>query len=218
MKLSWVSVSLLIAIGLLSSASAAAQALPTLTGNFVYPPGSNNEYSYTMVGNGQPSTGSTTNIPVNLVPLTITFPPSVDGCPTTYDPHTQQSNLKSALQNVLNSPIFDASTLHNVGTVEIGPTQYIDAFQQASFWQQIPTGESWHLYLGQPTGTVNVLTYPYAIDLPLRGPLGTDYGGSSQINTAYGGCIGSMDDGFWTFYPDFNQVNYLETTILPYFI
>jgi hypothetical protein len=198
---------LLIALGTLASAPVFAQSgLPTWSGSFTY---QNKPYTFTMIGSS-PTTNTSTTIPVYLIPLTITFQESTCASgQTTFDPNTVLSNGRTVVQNVLDSPIF-SPTNFTEGNVNLGTTQYIDAFQRGSFWAKIPTPKNYHLLLGNPTK----VTYPYAIVVP---PPGTSPGGLAEDDPQYGGCIGSMDlNWWWTSTP--GSVDYLQNTIVNYFV
>ena len=49
--------------------------------------------------------------------------------------------------NTLVSPIFDSTTTYTQGGVDVGTTQYIDAFQRANFWGTVKTDTNSHLLL-----------------------------------------------------------------------
>lgn len=51
----------------------------------------------------------------------------------TYDPAQVLSNAKTVIANTVGSPVFDATTTYRQGGVDVGTTQYIDAYQRANF-------------------------------------------------------------------------------------
>ena len=57
------------------------------------------------------------------------------------------SNGNSVTTNTLDSPIFDSTTTYTQGGVDVGTTQYIDAFQRANFWGTVKTATNYHLLL-----------------------------------------------------------------------
>jgi hypothetical protein len=67
----------------------------------------------------------------------------------TFDPSTKVSNGKTVTQNTVASPIFASGVDFTSGGVDMGKTQYIDAYQRANFWGTGDTGS--HLLLGGPT-------------------------------------------------------------------
>lgn len=116
-------------------------------------------YSGTMVGRSPLFHGArTTDITAIIVPLKIKFS---DG--TVFDPTAADSSCSPAgtpLNLTQNSPIFTPVNI-NMGGVDIGVTQYLDAFQRGSFWTNVSvTGNRYHTTLSPVTVlsavTVNV--------------------------------------------------------------
>jgi len=116
-------------------------ALPQWNGSFTY---GGSTYDYHMVGTA-PSTGTSTTIQAEIIPIKI-----VIGAKT-YDPASALSNGRSVTNNVVLSPLFDSSTTYTQGGVDVGTTQYEDAFQRANFWEQVSSHTGYHLLLGGPT-------------------------------------------------------------------
>jgi len=123
-------------------------------------------YKYTMVGT-DPKRGSTTTvIPTVLIPVRFVF---ADG--NVFDATTDLINGQTAIQGIINSPIFQNYDFNNnpatyyfgeaAGLVKVGNTQWGDAFQRANFWDSVSTrAPHYHVLLGQPTvlptQTINV--------------------------------------------------------------
>jgi len=120
-----------------------AASLPSWNGSFTYG-GSN--YSYNMVGTA-PSSNTSTTIPTYIIPVKIVITGRT-GSKTTFDPAHVLSNGNSVTTNTLDSPIFDSTTTYTQGGVDVGTTQYIDAFQRANFWGTVKTATSYHVLLG----------------------------------------------------------------------
>lgn len=128
-----------------SQVTAGKTGLETWTGQITTTKGKT--YPYTMVGT-DPSLGSqTTIVPVYIVPLILTYS---DG--TVFDPTTPMAeDTRSTLDAMLASPIFQSAPFV-AGTVHVGNTQYVDAFQRANFWSSVKTqGGGYHVLLGSPT-------------------------------------------------------------------
>jgi hypothetical protein len=123
-----------------------ASPLTTWNGSFNFQ-GTN--YNYNMVGTA-PSTNTSTTIPVYIIPLKIVIT-SRRGAKTTYDPAHVLSNGNSVTQNTVVSPIFDSTTTYVQGGVNVGTTQYEDAFQRANFWGTVSSNTNYHVLLGGPT-------------------------------------------------------------------
>ena len=122
----------------------AATPLKTWNGSFTY---QSQTYKYNMVGTS-PSTGTATTIPVFIIPVVLSYVTSKGT--TTYSPLTKQTNGLTALQNTIASPIF-ASMDFKSGGIDLGTTQYIDAFQRGNFWSKVSLAPGYHLLLGTPT-------------------------------------------------------------------
>lgn len=118
--------------------------LTTWNGSFSYNGGT---YNYNMVGTA-PSTGTSTTIPVFVIPVVLSYKTSTGT--VTYSPAAKQSNGVSAGVIALNSPIFKAMDFTSGGT-DLGKTQYIDAFQRGNFWGQVSSAPGYHVLLGKPT-------------------------------------------------------------------
>jgi len=118
--------------------------LPSWTGSYTH---NGVNYTYVMIGS-DPSQGSvTTTIPVFIIPLKLTFS---DG--TVFDATGPMYHLKaSATKAVEISPIFQ-NVDFTAGSVDLGVTQYIDAFQRGNFWASVSSvSPDYHVLLGTPT-------------------------------------------------------------------
>ncbi len=122
---------------------AASTPLQTWNGSFTY---NGTKYNYNMVGTA-PSTNTSATVQVKIIPIKIVIS-SRRGVKTTYDPSHVLSNGKTVTNNTVASPIF-ASIAFASGGVNMGTTQYIDAYQRANFWGTADSGS--HLLLGGPT-------------------------------------------------------------------
>src|SRR5579872_7385313 len=123
----------------------ATAALPTWNGSFS---SGGQTFTYNMVGTA-PSTNVSTTIQAVIVPIKIVI--TRRGKTTTFDPAHVLSNGRTVTQNTVVSPIFDATTTYVQGTVNVGKTQYIDAYQRANFWGTVQHDTNYHLLLGGPT-------------------------------------------------------------------
>ena len=116
--------------------------LPSWNGSFTY---SGKNYSYNMVGTA-PSSNSSTTITAYIIPVKIVIT-SRSGTKTTFDPSHVLSNGNSVTTNTVDSPIFDSTTTYTQGGVNVGTTQYIDAYQRANFWGTVKNDTNYHLLL-----------------------------------------------------------------------
>ncbi len=116
--------------------------LQSWNGSFTY---NGTNYTYNMVG-AAPSTNTTATIPVYIIPVKIVIT-SLTGSKTTFDPSHVLSNGNSVTTNTLDSPIFDSTTTYTQGGVDVGTTQYEDAFQRANFWGTVKNNTNSHILL-----------------------------------------------------------------------
>jgi hypothetical protein len=128
-----------------TNGAAPAVTLPTWNGSFVY---SGHTYNYNMVGTA-PSTGSSTTVPVFIIPIKVIVTKGTTK--KQFDPAHVLTNGKTVIQNTVASPLFDSTTTYTQGGVDVGTTQYIDAYQRANFWGTVKTHPGYHVLFGAPT-------------------------------------------------------------------
>lgn len=150
--------------------------LPTWNGSYVY---KGTTYNYNMVGVA-PSTNSSSTIEAIIIPLKIIITKGTKT--TTFDPQHVLSNGKTVINNIIASPIFDATTNYTQGGVNLGTTQYIDAFQRGNFWGTVSTNPNYHLLLSKPkVAPEQTLNVP-AADGVTGNPFGNLTTGEVDIN------------------------------------
>ena len=125
---------------------AATTPLQTWNGSFSY---QGTTYNYNMVGTA-PSTGASTTVQVEIIPLKIVIAGKGRNGGATYDPAKVLSNGNSVITNTVQSPLFSGIPFTS-GGVSMGNTQYIDAYQRANFWGTVQSHTGYHLLLGGPT-------------------------------------------------------------------
>lgn len=157
-------------------ADIATPATPLATWNASFPY-NGVTYKFNMVGT-PPNKSVSTTVPVFIIPVALSYKTSTGT--TTFTPATIQSNGVSAQQNTLNSPIFQTMDFTSNG-IDVGTTQYIDAFQRANFWNFVSKAPGYHLLLGTPTVMPTL-----AVTVPsLYGRIATEFGvrvGLADIN------------------------------------
>jgi hypothetical protein len=141
-----------------------------------------NTYNGVLVGTSPfDGSGATTTVTSPIIPVVIQA--NLGGIPYTSDPTAPDPCLLSGsdVDLVTNSPIF-GSTDYMMNGVDVGNTQYVDAFQRASFWSTV-NGTEYHLLL-QPTVTAsqnfNTFTQGYYALQPSCG--GSTYNLFFEIN------------------------------------
>jgi len=142
-----------------------ATPLTTWNGSFVF---QKTTYKYNMVGTA-PSTGKSTTVPVFIIPVVLKF--TSKGKTTTFSPLSKLSNGQTAVTNTTASPLFNNMDFKS-GGVDMGTTQYEDAFQRGNFWGTVKSKTGYHVLLGKPTTLPTLtLTVPTA-----DGKVTTDFG------------------------------------------
>jgi hypothetical protein len=152
-----------------------ATPLTTWNGSFVY---KSKTYNYNMVGNA-PSTGKSLTVPVVIIPIALKYVKK--GTTTIFSPATKQSNGLTAVQNTVDSPIFQNMNWVTPEGTNLGTTQYEDAFQRGNFWGTVSAAPGYHVLLAQPKVLPLVtLNVPSA-----DGAVSTEFGitvGTADIN------------------------------------
>ncbi len=157
-----------------NDAAKPATPLTTWNGSFVY---QKKTYKYNMVGQA-PSTGKSTTTPVFIIPVVLSFKGSKGT--TTFSPLTKLKNGQTAVTSTTSSPIYNNLDFKS-GGVDMGTTQYVDAFQRGNFWGTVKTKTGYHVLLGKPTILPTLtLTVPAA-----DGAVANEFGitvGTADIN------------------------------------
>lgn len=124
--------------------------------------------SFTMVGTNPQTTNATTTVTAFLIPILLALNPTPDGI---FDPSHVLPNGRTVIQNTALSPIFNSGIDFVQGGVNLGNTQYIDAFQRGNFWSDVSTNTNYHVLLKLvvlPTVTIAVP--------PSSGRIATEFG------------------------------------------
>ncbi|MGA2136639.1 MAG: hypothetical protein ABSH50_30480 [Bryobacteraceae bacterium] len=154
-----------------TSAVKPATVLPTWNGSFVY---SGTTYNYNMVGTA-PSSNTSTTVPVFIIPVKIVVTSS-GGTTTTFDPSTVLTNGNTVTENTVTSPIYDKTTTYTQGGVDVGTSQYIDAYQRANFWGTVQTSPNYHVLFGGPKVLPEITLKPSSKDGKTGKPFGYTMG------------------------------------------
>lgn len=104
---------------------------------------------FVMVGPDPSTSNATTTIPFEIVPVVMSYPKFKH---KVFDPRKDTfDDGETVIENFLNSPLVKANVDWNSGGVDIGTTQYIDAFQRGNFWKHVQKNSAYHVVLGSPT-------------------------------------------------------------------
>jgi hypothetical protein len=150
--------------------------LATWTGSFTH---NNTNFNYVMVGT-DPTTGTGTIITTFIIPVKIILSTG-----QVFDPLGVGFN--NPIGMTLLSPIFDGSTTYTQGGVDVGTTQYVDAFQRGNFWSIVQNEPNYHVLLGGPNAHVTLLP-----ELVLNVPAG-----SGHIGTPFGHQVAEVDINYF---------------------
>ena len=104
------------------------------------------KYTEAFIGT-DPATASSETVPIYLIPLKLTYKAS--GKKTVED-------ATKIIPNIEASPIFNTGYDFKFGGVDIGSTQYEDAFSKANVWSIGGSSSGYHVLLGTPTVTKTV--------------------------------------------------------------
>ena len=142
----------------------AAPATPTVThwSGTLSPGGT----GFTMVGTDPATTNSPTTVTAFVIPVRIVISPTPTGI---FDPSHVLPNGRTVIQNTMLSPIFNSGIDFVQGGVDLGNTQYIDAFQRGNFWSDVLVNSNYHVLLNP------VLLPEVTVSAP-TGKTGTEFG------------------------------------------
>jgi hypothetical protein len=115
------------------------------SGSFVDPGGA--MVNYTMIGPDPAKTNTTKNIRVLMVPVRMVY--GQQNGNMTFDPvkHIVGGTNKSIVDLTVNSPLLKSNVDFVQGGVDLGTTEYIDAFQRGNFWEWVKKNKNYHVLL-----------------------------------------------------------------------
>jgi len=121
-----------------------------------------------MIGTDPALGSATTTVPVELIPLKITFK---DGSQLSAQ-QTACGDTATPIVRILASPLFNNMSYTLGGTV-VGNTQYLDAFQRANFWNEVQKkSPDYHVLLAPSVAPVQSITANASDDIVAQGPCG----------------------------------------------
>ncbi len=158
-----------------------AGTLQTWNGSFTH---NGTNFPFVMVGQ-DPSTGQGTIVTTYIIPVKIVLSTGQVFDPLSGGPF-------GPVARTITSPIFDTTTTYTQGGVNVGTTQYVDAFQRANFWSVVQNESNYHVLLGGPTARVTLLP-----ELTLNVP-----SGSGHIGSPFGHQVAEVSINYFD-----NQIN-----------
>ena len=116
--------------------------------------------NFTMVGTDPSKTNVTTTTTVWIIPVKFVFDKNHGN--HTFDPQHKLSNGKTVIQNTVASPLFQSGVDFKNGNIDLGNTQYIDAFQRGTWWgKNVKKNTKYHVLMKavvKPEQTINCNT------------------------------------------------------------
>lgn len=107
------------------------------------------KYTPTIVGTSPITTNSTTTVPVEIIPIKLVY--AKNNGNKTFDPNKDifPGTKLTVTKYVEQSPIFVGINFTQ-GGVNLGTTQYEDAYERGSFWKYVSKNTNYHVLLGTP--------------------------------------------------------------------
>lgn len=124
--------------------------------------------NFTMVGTNPQTTNTTTTVTAFLIPIRLVLSPNPNSL---FDPGHVLPNGRTVIQNTALSPVFNSGIDFVQGGVDLGNTQYIDAFQRGNFWADVSTNTNYHVLLNLVVLPAVTIAVP-----PSSGKIGTEFG------------------------------------------
>lgn len=104
-----------------------------------------NKYTAVFLGTDPSKGAKSTTIPVEIIPVEMKYQKTVE------DPTTTKIKGKSVITLTDTSPIFESKTDYKQGGVDLGKTQYEDAFMRGQAWGVgVSKNTGYHVLLGKP--------------------------------------------------------------------
>lgn len=188
--------------------------LPQWNGSFTDLKGNN--ITFTQIGDNPATTNSTSDITVLIIPVKFVF--TQNGTQYTFDPKkVKLSNNynRDVIKAVEDSPLFNSkidfspqSGSCSPNCVDLGKTQYEDAFQRGTWWgNDVETNTDYHvLYSTVKVEKEQTITYS-CTSCVINNPFGSGIVGTYDIN--------AFDSKLQTFMSNIKDVN---AGVLPLFI
>jgi hypothetical protein len=162
-------------------------------------------YTDVFVGTDPSKTNTTTTVTVGIIPLKMVYGPSNGNM--TFDPASPYFKTLSTTDIIKDGPIFKALFDYNQGGVDLGKTQYEDAYQRGDFWGSVQTNTNYHILLKTVIGPEQTLNVPVGIGEVTTTNLEPGKVGTADINW--------FDLQLQTIMKKYKQIN---PSILPLFI
>ena len=100
----------------------------------------------------------------------------------TFDPNTPYFGNHTTTQMVLLSPLFQTYVDFVQGGMDLGKTQYIDAYQRGNFWRNVQTNTNYHVVLKTVLGPTDIQRFATADGKVISNPWSGIPTGTVDIN------------------------------------
>ncbi|HLW87164.1 MAG TPA: hypothetical protein VKR57_01650 [Terriglobales bacterium] len=137
-------------------------------------------FSTIIVGTDPSKTNTTTTVTVGIIPIKMVYGASNGNM--TFDPSTPFFGNYSTTEMVADSPIFKSEFDYKQGGVDLGKTQYIDAYQRGDFWTSVQTNTNYHIILKTVIGPEQTFTVPAGLGNVIANPWSGIPTGTADIN------------------------------------
>jgi len=137
--------------------------------------------NYTMVGTDPNKTNTTSKITVLVIPLKMVFGAANGNM--TFDPlKTKTPNGRNVIRDLLRSPLFKSSIDFVQGGVDLGTTQYIDAYQRGNFWSAVQGHPHYHVKLVPQVLDAQEIDVPPGVGMVETNPFGSKPVGTMEVD------------------------------------
>lgn len=165
----------------------------------------NRTFNTVIVGADPRSSNATTTVTVGIIPIKMVY--GANNGNKTFDPSTPYFGNFSTTQMVALSPIFKSEFDYKQGGVDLGTTQYIDAYQRGDFWSAVQTNTKYHIMLKSVIGPEQTFNVPANFGNVISNPWSGIPTGTADINW--------FDQQLQTVIHSFSQI---QPNVLPLFI
>ncbi len=167
------------------------------------------KYSPVIVGTDPSKTNVTTTTPVFIIPIKMVYGKSNGN--HTFDPNKDiyPGTKLTVTKYISQSPIFVPINFTR-GGVNLGTTQYEDAYERGSFWKYVKTNTKYHVLLGKPT----ILPEQTIKVTPAQGSIQNNPFGNGKVGF-YGDGLGLIDGQLQVFMHKLTQI---QPDTLPLFL
>jgi hypothetical protein len=188
--------------------------LPQWNGSFTDLKGSNR--TFTQIGGNPSNTNSTSTVQVLLIPVKFVF--TQGGKQYTFDPSKVKltnNHNRSVMTAVKDSPLFNSKVDFNPqygscngSCVDLGKTQYEDAFQRGTWWgNNVGSNPNYHVLFTTKKEKEQTINVTCSSGCVVNNPFGSGMVGEYNIN--------SFDNQLQTFMKNLKDVN---PGVLPLFV